>query len=184
MPLPDRAGHPGMKRLFFALWPDPQVRRHCAGILDGLQRKGLRPVPAANLHVTLLFLGAVDARRQAAMMAAASRLPTQAMSLTFDRLSHWQKPGILCLTCAADFDPGLRGLAQDLAGIAGEQGIRCEERPFRPHVTLCRRAGFAPEVDFEPVLWTAAGFCLVESLSSADGVHYRPLHYWGADLPG
>ena len=49
-----------MPRLFFALWPDGPARAVLAGHAARLARLARgRAVPAARLHLTLVFLGAV-----------------------------------------------------------------------------------------------------------------------------
>ena len=94
------------QRLFFALWPDEVARdaliratakavRHCGG----------RPVPAENLHVTLVFLGSVATRRLPelkglARTQAAAFAPTP-LSQRFEELAHWSRPQTLCALAAA-----------------------------------------------------------------------------------
>ena len=52
-------------RLFFALWPDPELRQRIASdvesALHSADRSTINPVEPANYHITLAFLGAVSA---------------------------------------------------------------------------------------------------------------------------
>lgn len=166
-----------MKRLFFALWPDDTTRRRCRELGKQLDGQGLRPVAAKNLHVTLLFLGGIDAEREAAVTAAAGELVVpDSMSMSFDRVSFWKKPAIYCLT-GRSFDPALVELVDLLAAIAARYGIQVDERPFKPHVTLARKAGARVDIVFEPIIWRADAFCLVES---KEGSEYQVIQRWSA----
>ena len=83
---------PRPERLFLALWPDPPVRR----ALDELARTRLppglgRPVPAANLHLTLLFLGAVEAAARSSLEAACASIAMRPVSLELDHLGCWPR---------------------------------------------------------------------------------------------
>ncbi len=168
-----------MKRLFFALWPDAATRRHCQQIAAALNEYG-RPVQAMNFHVTLAFLGAVDAQQQIALTQAASRIQFTAMKLNFNRLSYWKKPGIVCLNTDRP-DPATSALAEQLVHIAKSNGLQMDERPFQPHVTLLRKAHSLPQLAFEPIDWQAESFCLVESCSRSSGVEYHLLEQWRYD---
>lgn len=166
-----------MKRLFFALWPDSDTRRQCHRIAQSLRGVG-KPVADNNLHVTLLFLGGVDAGRQAALMQAVAVVSVQPMHLRFERLSYWRKPAVVCL-CARQTDLAVSRLVERLMEIATQQQIAFDSRPYKPHVTLLRKAKALPEFQFEPVDWYARSFCLVESVSTPNGVEYRVLERWG-----
>lgn len=166
-----------MKRLFFALWPDSTTRQHCHELAKALRGCG-RLVPANNLHVTLVFLGAVNEAQQAAITQAAASLSSEPMRLCFDRLSYWRKPAVVCL-CAERVDSALICLVEQLTAIAEQQQISLDKRPYRPHVTLLRKAKSLPERDFKPIEWQASGFSLVESCSTPTGVEYRVLESWG-----
>ena len=165
-----------MKRLFFALWPDAATRRHCQQIAAALNEYG-RPVQAMNFHVTLAFLGAVDARQQIALTHAASGIQFTAMKLNFNLLSYWKKPGIVCLSTDQP-DPATSALAEQLVHIAKSNGLQMDERPFKAHVTLLRKAHALPPLTFEPIAWQAESFCLLESCSKPGGVAYRMLKQW------
>lgn len=169
-----------MKRLFFALWPDRATRLQCSRVLEKQMEPDFRPVSSANLHVTLLFLGSVNSEQEADISAGADAvlLPPTPMVLIFDRLDYWKKPGVLCLT-SRDFDQRVTVLAKSLTDIAIRYGVRIDERRFCPHVTLARKVRRTIVADFEPVVWQAEDFCLVESCPLADGVAYRVIRRWG-----
>lgn len=167
-----------MKRLFFALWPEQNIKQQCAALTSKLNRAG-KPVSEANLHVTLLFLGRVSPEQETALIWEAGKLTAPLMALTFDRLSFWKKPAVLCLT-ANQFDQNLSTLNERLTRIAKQQGIAVEDRPFKPHVTLVKQVNSKIDLDFAPVVWRSNGFCLVESCASAHGVEYRNIECWPA----
>ena len=59
-----RDSHPGVRRLFFAFWPDEMERQRLVQATAGAAgMSGGRLVPAESLHVTLAFLGSVPERR-------------------------------------------------------------------------------------------------------------------------
>ncbi len=59
-----------MPRLFYALWPDDAARAQLAQAAAALNVHDGQRVRDENLHLTLVFLGAVDAECQAAPAAA------------------------------------------------------------------------------------------------------------------
>ena len=170
-----------MKRLFFALWPEQTARQQCEAIIAKLNSTG-KPVTAANLHVTLLFLGHLPSEQQAAITRDAARIPASLTSLTFDRLSFWKKPAVQCLTTDS-VDQNIALLNENLAAIAKRHGIVIDDRPFTPHVTLMKKARSAIDIAFNPIIWHSDGFCLVESCPGTDGVNYRILKHWPSIKP-
>lgn len=166
-----------MKRLFFALWPDQNIRQHCRQLSMSMRGFG-KPVAADNLHVTLVFLGLLDAARQQALCEAAERIVIEPFCLAFDRVEYWKKPAIVCLS-ADRVDRVLSTWVENLTVAALENGVSVDPRPYKPHVTLLRKAKQLPPAEFEPIIWPAAGFCLVESCATPEGVAYRVLQRWG-----
>ena len=165
-----------MKKLFFALWPDAPIRQQCSQVIEKISGD-CAPVALQNLHATLLFLGRINQEQETAITATAGDLPIPRLSLCFDQLSFWKKPGILCLTCR-DFSQDVVTLSEQLAVIAKHNAVAVEERPFQPHITLARKAKQAETSEFEPIIWQTQAFCLVESCSLATGVEYRVLKRW------
>lgn len=167
-----------VKRLFFALWPDDATRQQCRTVVKKIADKEFRPVAAGYLHVTLVFLGNINADQEAAISEAAGALTVPEMELTFASLDFWKKPQVLCLT-SHRFSKEVSILVEQLTAIVTRYGIAVDERPFKPHVTLARKAKADPAVvEFEPIVWHADAFCLVESSSTAKGVEYRVIKRW------
>ncbi|HKS14328.1 MAG TPA: RNA 2',3'-cyclic phosphodiesterase, partial [Pseudomonas sp.] len=103
------------KRLFFALdCPAPQ-RRAIAQWRRDLGLRSGKPVPAENFHLTLLFLGDVDAAQVPAICAAADdlKLPPAPLRLMLDELQRWQRSGVLVLA-PQQTPPALRQLVYAL----------------------------------------------------------------------
>lgn len=74
-------------------------------------------------------------------------------------------------------------LASALTEAAENCGLQTDTRPYTPHVTLARHARYLPEVKFEPVIWRAEAFCLVESCSEPGGVIYKVMQRWPLIMP-
>lgn len=195
------------RRLFFALWPDERMRAAMAqATREAAQASGGRLVPAANLHVTLAFLGSVPQRRLAQLAAIARRAAVPAspgepspgsdgpgLDLVFERLEYWRAAHVLCAAPAA--------LAPPVAALAGRLRARLTEgefapdpktpqpagsniaRPFRPHVTLARRALRPPRsMAMAAVAWSFAQFVLVASETHPQGAEYRVLESFSVGI--
>lgn len=165
-----------MKRLFFALWPDDATRQRFGNLIHNLQGYG-RPVSCMNVHATLVFLGNLDEAKQAAMIQAADTIVIEPMRLTFDQLHYWKKPAVVCL-CAQLVDMRVSALVEQLTAAALRNRIDIDSRPYKPHVTLLRKAKGLPQTSVESIVWQANGFCLAESCSTPHGVQYRVLKHW------
>jgi len=131
-----------------------------------------------NLHVTLVFLGQVDAETEAVISQYAADITTQPFTLNFDGLSYWKKPGILCLSCRQPAPEPAMMLASALETAAANCGLRTDTRPYTPHITLARHVRHLPEIQIEPIVWRAEAFCLVESCSEPKGVRYQVRKQW------
>jgi 2'-5' RNA ligase len=165
-----------VKRLFFALWPDPETRAKCAAISAALKSFG-RPVQPDNLHVTLVFLGSVDEAIEMKLADAASAVTFAKILIRFDALNFWRRPRIICL-CGKPEDSAAARLVEQLNTLAAALEIPTDDRPYQAHITLLRKATKLPPLAFEPIIWQSDAFCLVESCSTPEGVVYRVLNTW------
>ncbi|NOR81693.1 MAG: RNA 2',3'-cyclic phosphodiesterase [Methyloprofundus sp.] len=166
-----------MKRLFFALWPSSETRMQVGKMSQSVYSKDLKKVKADNLHVTLVFLGNVDAELEIMIRQSMKNISGQPFTLYFDQLAFWKSPRVLCLT-TLQYDQQLSILVESLKKELKACGVAVEDRLYKPHITLARKARRLIEVDVPPIEWLAQSFCLVESISTSDGVHYQVLQRW------
>jgi len=167
------------QRLFFALWPEPALQEQFSKAAAAILPDGLgRPVPAANLHITLVFLGAVGAAQRVCVEDVATRACAQPFELCFDRTGYFRQPQALWFGCIRT-PAELAGLVDHLARGAGECGFTAERRPYAPHLTVRRGLASDPgRPPLMPISWPVDRFALVESVSTPSGMQYRPLRFW------
>jgi 2'-5' RNA ligase len=177
------------RRLFFAFWPDETTREamhHAAR--KAVRHSGGRPVPAANLHVTVAFLGSVaeslrpEVERIGAAMAAqgleGEAAAGVASELVFDGVAFWPKPQVLVAVCSSP-PPPAAALAARLWQALGPLPIPPDVRPYKPHVTLARKVRKPPpDLSLKPVPWPVTALTLVESITDPAGARYEPIASW------
>ena len=166
-------------RLFFALWPDQPTRaalartaRPLLGACSG------RPVPVANYHVTLAFLGSMPAARLDSIRAAAGTVRATAFELEFDCHGHWSRARVAWLGCRQP-PPAAGVLASSLWTALAPLGLEPEQRPFRPHLTVlrdCRSCEWPGPV--MPVTWPVRHFALLRSETLPEGARYEIVERW------
>lgn len=165
-------------RLFFALWPDDKTRQALASLSQSIAAKEFKWVQPHNLHVTLVFLGPVDKDVEPLIKQSVADITARPFELTFDSLSYWSRPKILCLTCLQPAPEEAVILVSALAATAANCGLHTDTRSYTPHITLVRHAKHLPNMKFEPIVWRAEAFCLVESCTEPDGVRYKVIQQW------
>jgi 2'-5' RNA ligase len=155
-----------MRRLFFALWPEPAERarlQELAALASPLP--GARALAALDLHVTLCFLGSVSEAVLSGLLVRANRIDLPAFELEFDAVEHWREARILAATATAVPAPAT-ALVHALSAAARELGLNIEDRPWRAHVTLARgiaQAAPAAAVPAPPLVLFARRFYLAQS---------------------
>lgn len=167
------------QRVFFALWPDDETRCGLARLARAhLAPANGRPVAAANLHLTLEFLGSLDPAAKACAERAAQSLSAPAFELELRCLGHWPRARILW-SGPQHVPRGLTGLVGRLREALLACGHRPETRPFRAHVTLARKVrGPVEATGHTPVRWPVTDFHLLVSESARQGARYRSLQRW------
>ena len=152
------------RRLFFALWPDEPTRQQLLRETRGVVRRCQgKPVPPANYHVTVAFVGTLPAERLDAIAAAGRATEFAPFELLFDRVGYWPRPRVLW-AAPSRCPPALHTLVSALWDRLSDAGLERESRAYQPHLTLCRKLGRPVEAKLaRPVRWSASGFVLVES---------------------
>jgi len=164
------------ERLFFAIWPS----RETAMALHALACRqatstGRRVTRPDSIHITIAFLGDVPASRIEVFRSPPPEITAPAFWMRVDRVGHWVRNGIVWAAPSVVPD-ALAALQARLAEWVTSQGIALDSRPFRPHVTLLRKAARGALAEPEaPIAWTAGEFVLVRSCRRADGARYETI---------
>jgi 2'-5' RNA ligase len=163
-------------RAFFALWPDDATRAAISRATRGaVGSSGGRPIAKERLHITVAFLGELtDAGLDSAR--AVPPIEVGPFELTLDAVGVWPESKILWLASTAA-PAALMELETRLWRALAGRGFRTEDRVYRPHVTLARRAR-PVEAAVEPVVFPVRDLALVESFPTGSNVHYEVLERW------
>ena len=178
-------------RAFFGL-PLPKEHRDALGLFIA-SCEAIAPefrwVPAANLHLTLRFIGAVE---RALVEDIADRLATSRLAGFYLALGglgtfkHGRLVRVAWLGVTSGVEPA-RALAAQVEAACVAAGLEAEKRPFQAHLTLARarpRFGAAlPKLPNPPQLepWKADELVLYESHLSPKGSVYVALRSLGMD---
>jgi RNA 2',3'-cyclic 3'-phosphodiesterase len=172
-------------RAFFGLHVPEAHRAAMADFLTACAAAApqFRWTPAANLHLTVRFIGNVD---RALAEAIADRLAAQsliAFDLELGNLGTFGHGGHVRVVWQA-----LGAGAKAVSGLAAQVDAECaaaglvgEKRPFQPHLTLARARGRdgaeLPLLREPPQLspWRATELVLFVSRLSRTGAVYEPL---------
>lgn len=167
------------QRLFFALWPSDDLREKIKHVATKVNKiSGGKPVPIEKQHVTVRFLGSVNARTRQCVEQVAGSINSQPFTMQLDQLGHWPRPRVLWLGAAQTPEP-LHNLVKDLNTGLRECGLQPEARPFHVHMTLMRKVKKAPQFpDIDSIEWAVDSFVLVESQTLPEGAVYTVLKSW------
>jgi 2'-5' RNA ligase len=171
-------GAAGTARLFFAVWPAPEIQQALGKLALDLQPQcGGRAIPARNIHLTLVFLGDVERARLPRFESLAQAVVASRFELAVDRVQYWRHNRIVWAG-TGQCPPAAVALAGQLAAAAAGEGIENDRRPYVPHVTLLREARRAPVAAAPLIPWPVSRFALVESVAVDRGRIYQPLREW------
>lgn len=166
-----------MLRLFFALWPDDPVRQQIAALQSkvAFQASGQR-VKTQNLHLTLQFIGNVEAAKAGCLVEAAARLSCAPFKLQLDALGSFSTQKIIWLG-ASRWPHALYSLHESLAAVVDGCGCNVESRQYRPHVSLHRGGALSAghDVDLSVIDWHVDSFTLFSSSLQQSGAVYREI---------
>ena len=170
-------------RLFFGLETDPATALALADWRDRELACDGRPVPVANFHITLAFVGELaDSALETLCLAVDDwhgGTGIAAGSLAIDQAGYWHKPGIFWVG-PSQWPQPLDDLAGKLRRLSSNAGARRDRKRFQPHITLFRGCRLPPPAACQPPALELAyhHFALFESRQGRSGVSYHPLREW------
>ncbi len=164
------------KRLFFGLLPDEETHQHLIEHSRSFPIiKGVRPVPKDNLHITLQFLGYLEANERKCLEQKMLQTFVQSFSMRFDLYGYFKSSQTLWLGCSS-YPRELIRLVNHLKSIAESCGAKIDDRIYKPHITLFKKVPKAefPQKPFT-ITWRATEFHLLESVPHENSTRYNVL---------
>ena len=159
-------------RLFYALWPDEQTRTRLVALQTGITG---RKVDAANLHLTLAFLGNQPRDSLMLLEGVMQSLTLNPFTLTINEYGYFSKPRVVWAGPSSPPE-ALISLQHLLWQSLLDNSIPLKPvAGFRPHVTLARDAERLDRAWEDDLNWTVGTIALIESISIPGGVRYRPV---------
>jgi 2'-5' RNA ligase len=179
-------------RLFVALDVDDRVRQQADALMGRLRRRldsNVKWVPAANLHVTLSFIGQVSSEEVASRIrqALATPIETPPFEMAVSGLGMFPErggPRVIWAGLVAGAEAVVRVQRDVARRLEQAAGLAPESRPFHPHVTLGRYRTAGRVADRRTIEQLGAGelgrllvdhVTLYESRLSPKGPTYIPL---------
>jgi 2'-5' RNA ligase len=166
-------------RTFFALEPGPETALAIESWRSLSWPALQRPIPAANFHLTLAFLGDISESQLETLAQRSGELKAGGFELTLDCLGYWNKPQILWLG-PSNTPQALQYLATSLGKAAVSSGVKVGKRDYQPHLSLARRVSPEPAAALTQPRFSCHfdSFALYESIRGRDGVRYRAMASW------
>ncbi|MEQ5803808.1 RNA 2',3'-cyclic phosphodiesterase [Halomonas sp. H10-9-1] len=164
-------------RLFLALEPPPELRARLGALADiARARCGGRRVSDASLHLTLAFLGEVEAAQAEALVAWLQGETPAGGEWHLDCWGAFRRPGIVWVGGRTP-DPALTALQARLWDGLERLGHGGRPSRFMPHVTLLRRSRHLSTEALPPVelAWRWRRLTLLRSFTLDDGPRYEVL---------
>lgn len=168
------------KRVFFAIEIPTKIQRQIVRWrADNFPDDAGRPVAAANIHITLAFLGEISAEKQAALATLAGRIRQPGFTLHLDDAGQWLRSRVVWLGTRQP-PRGLLQLANLLRAQAARSGCYQSPQPFHPHLILLRNTAHAVPIPAPGFHWEipVSEFVLYESNFINGRTRYTPLQRW------
>lgn len=178
-------------RLFVAVPLDTEVTRQIDEYRRALEAVApqLRWQPRDGWHITLKFLGATHPERLPQIVDALRTLRAERFPARLSGTGFFVRAGVFYI--AVQPSPALVSLAAAVDRSMTPSGFKPETVEYHPHITLARTRNTAilrrlqdtlihrPEPDFGS--FPAHEFCLYESFTRPEGVHYEVREQFSLD---
>jgi len=173
-----------MPRLFIAIELPDFVKEQLV-LLQRFPIPGARRTQPEQMHLTLHFIGEVDAAKMVQIIDALLAFRHDAFELSLEEVGHFPpkgKPRVLWVGVSKS--EGLASLHQLTAAALAQVGLPPEEKAYHPHITLSRLRITPPPntvkefldkyQSFRTVPFPVEEFILYSSVLSVQGPTYTP----------
>jgi RNA 2',3'-cyclic 3'-phosphodiesterase len=141
--------------------------------------RGLRVLKPEQLHVTLAFIGEVDAERAAIARSVVESVPDhmggEAVMAGFLPLPSPSRARVVALELADERGVFASLFEAIMGGLEAGGVMMREKRPFRPHLTIARLrtpAAVRPRYESEQARFAVQSVCLYQSELRREGAVY------------
>ncbi len=134
-------------RLFVALDIDADIRERIARFLEGVRpfAPDVRWARPEALHITLKFIGEMDAARLDAVRSALNQVQGEATEIRLRKTGFFPTAkSARVFWLGVEADARLASLARGVEDALESLGVEREQRAFSPHLTLARTGSGRP----------------------------------------
>jgi 2'-5' RNA ligase len=138
------------------LRPDAAARARLHALAESLQRKqrGARRLAAADLHLTLAFIGALPADRAAQVARHLAAMPARPFDWKIDHVAAFARARVAW--AGGPVDERLEDLASRVRAQLDGLEVSYDRQRFAAHVTLLRGAAASPREELPRAIpWRA-----------------------------
>ena len=166
-------------RVFFGIFPNKFVQTQLAHQADLLEAIcGGRAVKIQHIHLTLLFLGNVAFRQIEALRQSMQDVSAKEFEFNLEEICYWKHNQIFYIQ-PKQFPAELFSLVDSLKDAVSAAGFLFDKRPYKPHITLIRKAIHAEKIYLDnPIKWHVNEWSLIHSKQTVNGMDYIPLGHW------
>ena len=124
-------------RLFISVQATEKMKTSLIGLLHEMKQQGIPGsyVPAANLHMTLVFIGEVSSAAE--IREVMKQTPVESFRITPEGFVNLRNA--LCVGIKGN--QKLKNYVGSLVKELKKRGIPCDDRKYQPHITLIRKFG-------------------------------------------
>ena len=134
-------------RIFIAVNFPEDVKDALCGDMAGLRERSVTGNFSLreNLHLTLAFLGEVHPRRVMDIRRVMDSVICPASDAGISGFGSFGRGDERLLWRGLRLDPKVRAMRDRLISGLKEAGFTPDDKPFKPHITIARRACYPPE---------------------------------------
>ncbi|WP_426348240.1 RNA 2',3'-cyclic phosphodiesterase [Alloiococcus sp. CFN-8] len=130
-------------RLFIAINFNDNIKKKLQEIIEGLRGESKRGSFSRieNLHLTLAFLGEIEAEKVAYLKSIMDEIDAEPFQLQLSHLGVFNRKGSSegLYWCGIKHNKILYKVQEKLAAMLKENDFNLDDKPFKPHITLARR---------------------------------------------